>query len=278
MLRRRPQLAAVLRRAPARRGCGGGLPLLARPPARAWHFASEQARRRWCLVLAVGSLGGASAACSPVCCDSRAAGCPQAGDWRQDRSRSESLAPFLAGLGVPRFAAVFVDALRVDLHITCSDGSLRVTDSTWFGRNTTEAVLGADEVERATRTGRKRFMLSGFEDGGRLVVQCRLFQRGDGWVSQQSWAVREDGCLEEHMLLRRPGEQDVVVTRLFQRLAAASGRHAVAAASAGGAAAKGASASDEEATKSRASRSGMAMGVLVVLVMLAGGSCRPSRQ
>mmetsp|Transcript_176141 Transcript_176141/g.564736 ORF Transcript_176141/g.564736 Transcript_176141/m.564736 type:complete len:295 (-) Transcript_176141:55-939(-) len=192
------------------RGPNGG----AGPTATGAHFA---------LAAAAGVVGCAASVCRTSRCEE---GLPaqdgryaQAGDWRQDTSRSQSLGPFLRGLGVPSFAVILVDALRVDLHISCTDGLLRVTDKTWFGTNTTEAVLGADEVERATRTGRKRFMLSGSEDAHRLVVQCRLFQRGDGWISQQSWAVRpEDGCLEERMMLRRPGEEDVVITRIFTRL------------------------------------------------------------
>mmetsp|Transcript_88742 Transcript_88742/g.215121 ORF Transcript_88742/g.215121 Transcript_88742/m.215121 type:complete len:283 (-) Transcript_88742:7-855(-) len=152
----------------------------------------------------------------------------QSGGWRQDWANSESLGPFLRGLGVPGFAVILVDAIKTDLNISCEDNKLMVVDKTIFGTNTTEVVLGGEEVERSTRTGRKTFMLSGFEDAdGRLTVQCRLFQRGPGWVSQQSWRVREDGLLEERMLLKRPGEDDIVVHRLFARLGAdpATGPH-----------------------------------------------------
>lgn len=143
----------------------------------------------------------------------------QIGEWRQDCAHSESLGPFLRGLGVPGFAVRLVDAIKTDLSISCDGNVLVVVDKTLFGKNTTEVTLGAEEVERSTRTGRKKFMLSGFEDAeGWLTVQCRLFQRGPGWLSQQSWKVREDGVLEEQMLLKRPGEEDVVVRRLFKPL------------------------------------------------------------
>lgn len=143
----------------------------------------------------------------------------QVGDWRQDSTRSESLAPFLCGLGVPRFAVVFVDAIRTDLSISCENGELTVVDQTLFGKNTTQVILGGEEVERATKGGRKKFMLSGYKDAeGRLTVQCRLFQRGDGWFTRQSWIVLENGDLEDRMELQRPGHPNVVVTRVFEPL------------------------------------------------------------
>ena len=118
---------------------------------------------------------------------------PQIGEWRQDGAKSESLAPFLRGLGVPSFAVFFVDAIRTDLNITVEevvseDGCsslLEVTDHTFFGKNKTSITLGAGEVQRSSKTGRKQFMLSGFEDAdGVLNVQCRLFQRGEASLLQ----------------------------------------------------------------------------------------------
>jgi len=148
----------------------------------------------------------------------------QIGEWRQIQARSESLAPFLSGLGVPWFAVKLVDMIKVDLDISLDGDLLKVVDKTLFGNNATEVVLGAVERETSTRSGRKRFMLSGFEeDTGRLTVQCRLFQRGDGWATRQSWVVRGDGLLQEQMVLVRPGEADVVVTRLFNRIGGHSG-------------------------------------------------------
>lgn len=48
-----------------------------------------------------------------------------------------------------------------------------------------------EEVEKATKTGRKRYMLSGWVDvapdtgDATSVVRCRLFQRGEGWETRQ---------------------------------------------------------------------------------------------
>lgn len=143
----------------------------------------------------------------------------QLGLWRQDSSRSDSLAPFLGGLGVPRFAVFLVDAIRTDLDISCAGNELTVIDKTLFGKNTNAMTLGGEETECSTKTGRKKFMLSGFEDAeGRLTVQCRLFQRGEGWFTRQSWAVLPDGTLEEQMILQRPDQENVVVTRIFTRI------------------------------------------------------------
>lgn len=143
----------------------------------------------------------------------------ECGKWRLNQKDSESMVPFLHGLGVPKIAAKVVDFVKPDLDISITQGALRVKDTTIFGENVTEVLLGAAEVERSTRTGRKRFLLSGFEDDGRLVVQCRLFQRGDGWLSQQSWKILpETGTLEEQLILKRPDEKDVVVKRIFHRL------------------------------------------------------------
>mmetsp|Transcript_64436 Transcript_64436/g.197101 ORF Transcript_64436/g.197101 Transcript_64436/m.197101 type:complete len:300 (-) Transcript_64436:64-963(-) len=194
---------------------------------------------------------------------------PEVGEWRQDPSASESLVPFLNGLGVPRLAARLVDGIRVDLRITCDDGRLMVVDQTLFGSNTTEVVLGAPEVERKTRGGRKSFMMSGFEQDGRLVVQCRLFQRGDGWVSQQSWGVRGDGVLEERMVLKRPDQDDIIVTRVFLRSGSAH-----AAAGAGHPAGAGAAEAGSGATRASVHRLGAACAVVgCVAVALAAPCC-----
>lgn len=143
---------------------------------------------------------------------------PQEGEWRQYGARSESLGPFLKGLGVPGFAVVMVDLLSTDLSIQVAGSTLKVTDTTAFGANKTEVELGAPEVEKSTKTGRKKFMMSGFEDGAGLAVQCRLFQRGEGWYTKQTWEVDEEGFLKESMQLQRPLEDDVTVVRTYRRL------------------------------------------------------------
>ena len=83
-------------------------------------------------------------------------------------------------------------------------------------------MLGAEEVERLTRGGRKKFMLSAFEtdDNGidRITVQCRLFQRGPGWYTQQSWIVDKDDILREEMVLKRAEDCDIIVKRSYKRL------------------------------------------------------------
>jgi len=67
-------------------------------------------------------------------------------------------------------------------------------------------------------------MLSAFkdtsEDGQQwLTVKCRLFQRGDGWQTFQSWAVLDEGrVLHERYRLQQPDKEDVVVDRFFYKL------------------------------------------------------------
>eukprot|EP00811_Abedinium_folium_P003931 NODE_13616_length_1156_cov_6.312925.p1 GENE.NODE_13616_length_1156_cov_6.312925~~NODE_13616_length_1156_cov_6.312925.p1 ORF type:complete len:331 (+),score=60.73 NODE_13616_length_1156_cov_6.312925:117-995(+) len=141
---------------------------------------------------------------------------PQVGVWRQDWRASESMGPFLHALGVPGFAVLIVDAIRVDLDISFDDNVLSVVDKTIFGRNVTSVAVDGTEKETAAKVGRKKFMLSAFEKDGWVGVQCRLFQRGEGWYTRQSWRVREDGVMEERMVVERPGEADVVVRRYFR--------------------------------------------------------------
>jgi hypothetical protein len=104
------------------------------------------------------------------------------------------------------------------LDITEEGGTVTVTDETWFGSNNTTVELGGAEVERSSKGGRKQFMLSGWEEGDELIVQCRLFQRGDGWYTQQRWRAMEDGSLQEVMVLKSPGEEDVLIRRAFDPL------------------------------------------------------------
>ena len=150
---------------------------------------------------------------------------PQVGEWRRWKEESESLGPFLKGIGAPAIATFFVDAILIknDLSIKINeDDILEVTDKTLLGSNVTKVGLGAEEVERSTRTGRKKFMLSAFESvtegSDRITVQCRLFQRGPGWYTQQSWIVDRDDILREQMVLKRDKDCDIVVKRSYKRL------------------------------------------------------------
>ena len=151
---------------------------------------------------------------------------PQLGEWRRWKEESQSLAPFLKGLGAPSFATFFVDAILIknDLLITLSDDNvLQVTDKTLLGSNVTKVELGAEEVERSSRTGRKKFMLSAFESKVNgvdyITVQCRLFQRGPNWYTQQSWNVDEEDVLREQMVLKRADDDDIIVHRAYKRIA-----------------------------------------------------------
>eukprot|EP01062_Namystynia_karyoxenos_P070105 TRINITY_DN65499_c0_g1_i1.p3 TRINITY_DN65499_c0_g1~~TRINITY_DN65499_c0_g1_i1.p3 ORF type:complete len:172 (+),score=55.31 TRINITY_DN65499_c0_g1_i1:85-600(+) len=148
--------------------------------------------------------------------------CPagMAGTWKQDKGRSASLAPFLKGLGVPSFAAPFVDWLGVTVQVSCdSPTRLRVEDHTLFGRNVTAVELGGAEVEATAKGGRKRYMMSGVGNGpSAATIQCRLFMRGEGWYTRQEREVLPDGeWLLERNVLVRPGEEDVVVDRYFRK-------------------------------------------------------------
>ena len=72
---------------------------------------------------------------------------PHFGEWRRWKEESQSLAPFLQGLGVPSFATIFVDAILIknDLNLELKeDNVLEVTDKTLLGSNVTKVQLGAD--------------------------------------------------------------------------------------------------------------------------------------
>ena len=95
----------------------------------------------------------------------------------------------------------------------------------------TEVTLDGVETEKSTKTGRKRYMLSGSVENDHLeaevasktaVVTCRLFHRGPGLETRQERALvnQHDGIvrLSERNVLQRPGEEDVVVDRFFQKV------------------------------------------------------------
>ena len=155
------------------------------------------------------------------------AACPLwlTGVWKQDKSRSESLAPFLAGLMpayLSRIAGPLADNLSVTLRIAClSPDQLEIVDKTALGRNATRVTLDGSEHERATRNGRKRFMLSGemTEAGQTSVIRCRLFQRGEGWETrmERSLSSVDPRVLVEKNILERPGHEPVVVRRYFNK-------------------------------------------------------------
>lgn len=132
------------------------------------------------------------------------------GSWTQDVARSESMQPFLEGLGIPWFLAYFIDYVTVDLDISIdeSSGQIQMTDWTWLGSNVTNLTLAAPEVERVTRGGRKKFMLSGYLDDEVLTIKCRLFQRGPGWYTLQSFkAIGDRGnILQEQYSLYKPAD------------------------------------------------------------------------
>ncbi|CAE7764030.1 NNT [Symbiodinium sp. KB8] len=166
------------------------------------------------------------------------------GRWRLEKVQSESMRPYFAGLGLPGFVARIIDHVPVELHISVEDKILTVVDRTLFGENCTTIELGGVEVEqlggvmeqcvrKETRNKRKKFMLSAFEDlsegTSQLTVKCRLFQRGDGWLrgASRGTLLRDfpdvtSALLEEVILfcyiLKRPGAEDVVVTRVFSSL------------------------------------------------------------
>ena len=87
-----------------------------------------------------------------------------------------------------RIAGPITDRLSVTLRIAClSPDELEIVDKTPFGRNATRVTLDGVEHEKASRNGRKRFMLSGSTtDGGQTsVIRCRLHERGEGWETRQ---------------------------------------------------------------------------------------------
>ena len=101
------------------------------------------------------------------------------------------------------------------------DRAIRIEDKTAFSsRNVTEVTCDGVETEKASKTGRKRFYLSGATapDSKTSVVKCRLFQRGEGWETRQERRAMGKNRLRERNVLVRPGEEDVIVDRFFDRV------------------------------------------------------------
>ena len=157
-----------------------------------------------------------------------AARCPREleGRWRVDKASSQTLCPFVVGLGVPRFACPAIGLLErtTELTIRCTgpdDRAIRIEDKTAFSsRNVTEVTCDGVETEKASKTGRKRFYLSGATapDSNTSVVKCRLHQRGEGWETRQERRAVGENRLRERNVLVRPGEEDVIVDRFFDRV------------------------------------------------------------
>lgn len=147
----------------------------------------------------------------------------QSGAWRLDKKRSGTLLPYLKGLGFQEWSARLLDALPVDLKIVFKENNVEVVDETLFIKNTISAEVGGVEVETTSRL-QDVSMLSAFRDTSKdglrwLTMKRRLFQRGDGWQTLQSWAVEDEGrVLHEHLILQRPNEEDVEVDRFYFKL------------------------------------------------------------
>jgi hypothetical protein len=146
------------------------------------------------------------------------------GAWKLDVARSESLGPFLRALGAPRIATPIADNLPTTVTVKCDDDGrgFAIVDATALSsRNETRARFDGAETLRTTRGGRKRFYLSGDAREGALVIVCRLFERGEGWATEQIRGMDPSGSgmLRERNVLKRPnGEPDVVVDRFFRRV------------------------------------------------------------
>ena len=109
-----------------------------------------------------------------------------------------------------------IDALRTDLTISYERGGevLKVVDETPLTKaHATEVdlVRGRERLQK-TRGGRKSYYLSG---EGPSTIRCRFHERGEGWETSSERRVTRDGSLRERNVLKRPGEEDVVVDRYF---------------------------------------------------------------
>ena len=159
--------------------------------------------------------------------------CPAVGLLERTTELTITCVPAAEGKGEGEDEGTNVDRVRIEDKTSLSS------------RNVTETTLNGAEVEKATKTGRKRFMLSGTVETAKdtgaatAVVTCRLFQRGDGWHTRQERSlVRPDDAdadadadavkkknsnastwrLRERNVLVSPGKQDVVVDRFFTRV------------------------------------------------------------
>jgi hypothetical protein len=139
--------------------------------------------------------------------------CPREleGRWRVDKANSQTLCPFVVGLGVPAWTCPAIGLLErtTELTIRCTsdDRAIRIEDKTAFSsRNVTEVTCDGVETEKASKTGRKRFYLSGAvaPNSKTSVVKCRLFQderASFGWspaalAEYRQYAARVDELRE----------------------------------------------------------------------------------
>lgn len=165
--------------------------------------------------------------------------CPTAlcGVWKQDKSRCQSLCPFLEGLGLPRSllwaACPIADAATTTLRISCPEPTLlEIVDKTTISaRNATRLPLDGSEVETRSKGRGKPFAMSLSADEASAVVTCRLTSRGTGWSTRQERFLvdninnGEGATMCERHVLVRPGKLDIVVDRFFTRTGEELGQH-----------------------------------------------------
>ena len=167
-------------------------------------------------------VGAASQTTSPIM---PAGACPTqlCGVWQQDKARCQSMCPFLEGLGLPKSllwaACPIVDNLHTTLRISCPEpGEIEVVDKTkMFGRNSTRVCTDGSETEVMTKARKKPFMLSAETDDHSATLICRLISRGPGFFTRQERFLSAEDTLVERHRLKRPGQEDVVVERIFTR-------------------------------------------------------------
>ena len=112
-----------------------------------------------------------------------------------------------AGLAV---LAGFAPALLVS--------EIEVVDKTkMFGRNSTRVCTDGSETEVMTKARKKPFMLSAETDDHSATLICRLISRGPGFFTRQERFLSAEDTLVERHRLKRPGQEDVVVERIFTR-------------------------------------------------------------
>ena len=141
-----------------------------------------------------------------------------AGGWTGEQPDA---VPFVVGLGAPRSRARHRPARAHDEAdrpgVGPDDRAIRIEDKTAFFAERHGGDDGV-ETEKASKTGRSVLPIG--RDGARsnTSVVKSICQRGEGWETRQERRAVGENRMRERNVLVRPGEEDVIVDRFFDRV------------------------------------------------------------
>lgn len=143
------------------------------------------------------------------------------GSWELDRQASEDLTPLLEAQGVPWYRRSLAKKLQVTQHIETQDDGLHVTLETPAGSRSEHLRL--DGIERAADwEGRAVQLSSEARADGSIVSRTRTETEQGAMTTVTVRRLDPSGdVLLQTLVLERPGQAEIEVTRVFRRTKAA---------------------------------------------------------